>query len=236
MPPPPIARKPKSVKQFRALYDYQPEEQESGGYKILDFEEGDIITWIEDLDDNWIRARVNNREGIVPKDFVDSRASQVFPLHEACRRGNLDQIQEYLKNQTPVNQRDKTNGTPIFYAAAAGYLDCVNVLLATGFVDMKIKNNFLETPIHAASAKGWADVVKALYEYNQKLLDSGNPNGLADILSCQNKIGKTALDLATDPATKVYLSETSGLSERVYNSAFTANIAVSDEEDSDEEE
>lgn len=232
--PPPTARKPKAVKQYRAMYDYEADNSgDASGYTILSFEEGDIITLVEEIDDHWIKARVNNQEGIVPKSFVDERASQVFPLHEACRRGNLEQINQYLQEKVPVNQRDNTNGTPLYYASGAGYLDCVQALLNTNFVDFKIKNNFKETPLHAAAAKGFSDVVKSLVAHNTALVSSNNPNGMKDLLTAANKLGKTALDLSHDAGTIGYLKSEMGLAGGALTGDINRAAMGSDEEDSE---
>lgn len=230
--PPPIARKPKNKKQYRAMYDF--EGQDTDGYKVLSFEEGDIITWIEDIDEHWIKARVRGQEGIVPKEYVDERASQVFPLHEACRRGNLEQVKQYIADSNPVNSKDNVNGTPIYYAAAAGYLDCVEELLRTTFIDMKIVNNFGETCVHAAAVKGYVDVVERLVKHNDELLSKDNQNAHQDIIAAKNKQGKMAIDLTHDAATKGFLRERSGIASKTFNP--TMNVAVSDEEPSTDEE
>ena len=87
----------------------------------MSFEEGDVITLISKIDEHWAQARVKGQTGIVPLEFLDERASQVYPLHEACRRGNLSQVVQSLKEKVPVNQKDKTNSTPVYWAASSGY-------------------------------------------------------------------------------------------------------------------
>lgn len=115
-PPPPIAQKPKTVKQFRAMYDYDANGQDPS-LNIISFSEGDIITFISDLDENWMHARIKGKEGLVPKAYVDQNASQIFPLHEACRRGNADLVYQYVfVDKIPVNsQTESKKFKCIFY-------------------------------------------------------------------------------------------------------------------------
>ena len=196
--PPPTKPRPQTVKQFRAMYDYEAEQIEDSDYTVLSFEEGDIITYISKIDDHWVQARVKGQTGIVPVEFLDERASQVYPLHEACRRGNLTQVKLSLKEKVPVNQRDKTNSTPIYWASSSGYLDCIEELLSTGFCNLKLTNNLDETALHAAASKGFSDVCKVLVEKD------------SSIVGLKSKHGKTALDLAHDGACIAFLQSVSG--------------------------
>ena len=214
--PPPIKPRPQTVKQYRAMYDYEAEQIEDSDYKVLSFEEGDIITYVSKIDDHWVQARVKGETGIVPTEFLDERASQVYPLHEACRRGNLTQVIQSLKEKVPVNQRDKTNSTPIYWAASSGYLDCIEELLKTGFCNLKLTNNLDETALHAAASKGFSDVCRVLVEKD------------SSIVGLKNKHGKTALDLAHNEVVIAFLRSVTGEHGR--------NIEVDESEDDSEDD
>jgi len=214
--PPPTKPRPQSVKQYRAMYDYEAEQLDDSEYTVLGFEEGDIITFISKVDENWVQARVKGKTGIVPTEFLDERASQVYPLHEACRRGNLSQVEQSLKEKVPVNQRDKTNSTPIYWAASSGYMDCIEALLATGFCKLNLTNNLDETPLHAAASKGFADVCRKIVEQD------------SSIVSLKNKHGKTALDLAHDGAVVAFLQSVTG--------QHGTHVVVEESEDDSEDE
>ena len=54
----------------------------------------------------------NPEDGASPADL--------FPLHDACRRGNLDSLEECLLNRVPVNCVDRAGNTPLHCASHAG--------------------------------------------------------------------------------------------------------------------
>jgi hypothetical protein len=62
---------------------------------------------------------------------VESQMEEVEqPLHEAARRGNLDFMQECLKQGVSGTGLDKAGNTPLYWASHAGHVDCVRELLA----------------------------------------------------------------------------------------------------------
>ena len=193
---PPKPQQKSSARLYRAMFDYIPEQPEANGWKFLAVEEGEIIMFVEEIDDDWIVAKVGDNEGLVPRNFIDENASQVFPLHDACRRGNIDQVNKQLQFGVPINQLDKTNGSPIYYGAQSGDVDVVKTLLATGFVNLNYCNNLLESCVHAAAAKGHRSVIEIILAHNEKLLAANDPNGNANLLSSKNKFGKAPIDIA----------------------------------------
>ena len=50
----------------RALYDYEGEDEDD-----LQFKEGDLITLIERVDENWFLGELNGRDGIFPENYVE---------------------------------------------------------------------------------------------------------------------------------------------------------------------
>ena len=73
-------------------------------------------------------TKFTHRCVIVP---VGSQMEEVEqPLHEAARRGNLDFMRECLKQGVSGTGLDSAGNTPLYWAAHAGHVDCVQELLA----------------------------------------------------------------------------------------------------------
>ena len=73
-----------------------------------------------DTDPSWWRARIKGKEGLVPANFVTA-GGQVGPnssdnaFHDACKRGNLELLEECLMNKVPVNVPDKAGNTGLHW-------------------------------------------------------------------------------------------------------------------------
>lgn len=63
--------------------------------------------------------------------LVEEQMEQIqLPLHEAARRGNLEFLRECLREGVSGTGLDATGNTPLYWAARAGHLSCVNELLS----------------------------------------------------------------------------------------------------------
>lgn len=52
-----------------------------------------------------------------------------LPLHDAARRGNISFLQECLNQGVSGTGLDSAGNTPLYWAARAGHVDCLEVLL-----------------------------------------------------------------------------------------------------------
>ncbi|KAJ3161680.1 ESCRT-0 subunit protein hse1 [Geranomyces michiganensis] len=67
--PPPVAARPTSRRTVIAIEDHVPSEEGD-----LAFSKGDIVTVIDDVDENWYRGSFRGQSGIFPKSFVQARS------------------------------------------------------------------------------------------------------------------------------------------------------------------
>ncbi|XP_046752467.1 osteoclast-stimulating factor 1-like [Diprion similis] len=182
--PPKPAPKPGKVKVVRALYKYtalRPDE--------LSFEEDEVLyVYDQDTDPNWWKAKCNNREGLIPANYVEEQTQEVeLPLHEAARRGNISFLKECLKGGVSGTGLDSAGNVPLYWASRAGHIDCVKELLSLPNSAVDAQNKMGDTPLHAAANHGHLEVV-------QMLLEAG-----ADA-SLRNSDNLTPEELASNPA------------------------------------
>ena len=78
------------------------------------------------------------------------------PLHDACRRGNIDLLEECLENNIPVNAMDQAGNTPLHWAAHSGQAECLKKLIQNcgDMLTFSSKNRLGDTPLHMAAFKG----------------------------------------------------------------------------------
>ena len=82
-------------------------------------------------------------------------------IHEAVRRGSIQDVRMSLEEGVNVNMRDRLKNTPIIIAAARGRRDVVELLLAhDAHLEMQDIGN--RTALVAAAGKGHGDIVKLL--------------------------------------------------------------------------
>jgi len=77
--------------------------------------------------------------------FLSSCASMT-PLHKAAIQGNVNNIDEYIKEGIPVNKQDDKGNTPLHYAYYYGQKEAIERLEAYG-ADLTIRNKEGETPL-----------------------------------------------------------------------------------------
>ena len=117
--PPARPPKPQKAKFVRANHAYVAKEEDE-----LGFDEGDllyILDWTSDPE--WWRARNRGKEGLVPSNFLQKSkdGDEPNPFHDACKRGNLELLEECLLNRVPVNLTDKAGNTGLQWACRGGH-------------------------------------------------------------------------------------------------------------------
>lgn len=112
-------------------------------------------------------------------------SSDLERLHDDCRRGHTSSVYDAIGDVPAlVNQKGNLGFTALMYAAHAGHVDIVELLLHSQ-ADPNAQNDAGDTALHLAAAKKRVLVIKALL--------NDNINARVDI---RNRDGKKAEDLA----------------------------------------
>lgn len=158
-PAPPPPSRPGHVMVVKAIYAYTAKRPDE-----LSFEDGDILYITDKSDTNgWWKGSVGNKTGLVPSNYVVENTETVDnPLHEAAKRGNMDFLNECLRNKVSVNSLDKSGSTALHWAAYGGHFECVIALLGVPNIQINVQNKLGDTALHNASWKGRADIVAEL--------------------------------------------------------------------------
>jgi len=91
-----------------------------------------------------------------------SRLAFSGEIHDAARSDDLEKVQELLaEDPSLVSSRDDLTWTPLHYAAAYGYRDVAQLLLARN-AEVDARDDLGWTPLHVAAVNGNKDVVELL--------------------------------------------------------------------------
>ncbi|CAL8263379.1 unnamed protein product [Lota lota] len=84
-----VAGKPEALALCRALQDFNPREMDLEDWKYcLGFVKADILTVIRRVDDHWIEARLGDKVGILPLQFVEPNSVAAKLLEGRSRKGS----------------------------------------------------------------------------------------------------------------------------------------------------
>ncbi|XP_028998337.1 ankyrin repeat domain-containing protein 10-like [Betta splendens] len=96
--------------------------------------------------------------GLEPDSFRDEVFVKRFPVHRACRDGDvgaLVSLLQQLSNQAHLTAEDSCYGwTPLHWAAHCGQLECVVRLVQMGCEVNSVTSRFNQTPTHIAAFGG----------------------------------------------------------------------------------
>jgi ankyrin repeat protein len=83
------------------------------------------------------------------------------PLHVACTRGNMEEIEALVQGGADVNAEGELGNTPLHEAVGQGHREAVKFLLEHG-ASRTAKNEFGETPLSMATAQARIDIISLL--------------------------------------------------------------------------
>ena len=81
------------------------------------------------------------------------------PLHTACIRGKIDEVQALVEGGADVNMQGEEGYTPLHYAVDGGHGDIVRLLLHNG-ASTSTRSTFGRTPRELAEANGFDHIVR----------------------------------------------------------------------------
>ncbi|XP_068205045.1 osteoclast-stimulating factor 1-like [Palaemon carinicauda] len=195
-PPPPPVRKGQ-VQAFEALGSYKAKRDCE-----LSFEEGDILFVVDRSDTNWWQAKLDNKSGYIPSNYVKSDNVKT-PIIDAARRGNLEMVEECLAAGISVNSLDKTGSSALHAASQGGHLHCVTRLLREPRIEINLQNKLGDTPLHCAAVRGHTDVVQLLIQHkaNASVVNRDNctPRKLAKRESVIAAIEEATVNINHEP-------------------------------------
>ncbi|KAM9836270.1 ankyrin repeat domain-containing protein 10a [Aulostomus maculatus] len=96
-------------------------------------------------------------EGLEPEFSSDEAFTRRFPIHRACRDGDvgaLVALLQHLQSLSPLTTEDCYGWTPIHWAAHHGQLECVMRLVQMGCDVNTVTSRFNQTPTHTAAFGG----------------------------------------------------------------------------------
>ncbi|KAJ1530063.1 Osteoclast-stimulating factor 1 [Nowakowskiella sp. JEL0078] len=196
-PPRPSRKDVKEVSVVRALYTYSAQNSDE-----LSFEEGDIFV-LNKTDSNWWKCRCDEKEGLVPSNYVGENTAQIEnPLHDASKRGNYAFAKELLLAGVSPTALDKAGNTPLHWASRGGHFEIVKLLLSqpSSRASLNSQNKLGDTPLHLAAWGGSLAVSEILLNAN---VDT----------SRKNNDGKRAKDVARNDDVAALLLQNDGASK-----------------------
>lgn len=106
-------------------------------------------------------------------------------LHAAVIQGNIEAIQQHIKADSNLDEKDDYGSTPLIIAVTFNKTDIARALIVAG-ADLTITNNEKATPLHIAAFFCRTEIVSLLLE------NGADKNAL-------NGSGKTVLETVAGP-------------------------------------
>jgi len=104
-------------------------------------------------------------------------------IHEACKNGDIDAVNLFIKNGIDINQTSSTFETPIYIAFNEGHFEIVSVLLNHGAKSVTDHNKIFQ-----ACQQGNLDLVTKLLNEKKVSANTTNAEGRTPIFEAiQNK-------------------------------------------------
>jgi ankyrin repeat protein len=95
---------------------------------------------------------------LVTRDYLGRSA-----IHFAAQRGNIEVLQQLVKNHTTINCRDREGRTALHYAVESKRVEAISVLVSNG-ADIRALDSKGRTPLHRAAAKNNVPAINCLLD------------------------------------------------------------------------
>ena len=131
-------------------------------------------------DDHWakFKSRVLSDHLLVYADVWP-----LMPLYDACKKGNIGVVRQWLNRGADVNQADEEGRTPLFVACREGHVDAARLLLEKDAeVDRAIEDG--RTPLFVACYNGHVDAARLLLDNGAKVDRATEGGGTPLLVAC----------------------------------------------------
>ena len=128
------------------------------------------------------------------------------PLVMACRNGHSKVASLLLQHGADVEQPDSSGNTPLHYAAAYGWGDCIDLLVNDAKANLNAANSWKVTPINIGMLKNHEAIVRQLLGFSDVDVNCKDEKGrnllmlsLYDLTSRSTEFCGFLLDKGADP-------------------------------------
>lgn len=99
-------------------------------------------------------------------------------LHEAAKKGNLDEVKHLIEEGADVNVKDENSDTPLYIAVGQGHKDIAELLILKG-ANVNAAGHKGWTPLASAAYSGYKDLAELLIKHGGETRSpwSGSPAG-----------------------------------------------------------
>lgn len=87
----------------------------------------------------------------------------ITALMEASLRGNINQVEQLLKNNADIDQKSDADQTALIWAVIGGNKNVVNMLIQAG-ANVNVQDGEGRTPLSIATTNGFVNIKKALID------------------------------------------------------------------------
>ncbi|XP_044729354.1 tonsoku-like protein [Chrysoperla carnea] len=150
---------------------------------------GDISGLSEDSEAEENASKIVNRSRRSNKFRIRKNKNGETPLHVACIKGNIKNVELLLNQGHPVNTRDNCGWTPLHEACNHGFLNIVKLLIDSG-ADINDRGGTEcegTTPLHDACGNGRLEVIELLLDQGASPLVKNDHNQTPLDILCKSR-------------------------------------------------
>ncbi|MDD4520194.1 MAG: ankyrin repeat domain-containing protein, partial [Alphaproteobacteria bacterium] len=186
-------------------------EKDESGQTLLHFISSmGLLNSAKFLLENGADENIKDNAGKTPLDYAQneeiktlfhtsktSSKSEINPLHEAVKKGDIEKVKSLLDSGMDANTQDEDGLAPLHEANENRDKEIVALLLEAG-ANIDIEDNDGYTPLHYACANGAKEIVALLLEAGANV-NAKNKNGRSPLYFVNNKeIAQILLDKGVD--------------------------------------